>query len=351
VKLSSLFPTYRLLRFAQVLLTLLIALVMGGIAIELSGKSSLEAYGVLFSSALSDWNAVANSLLAATPLILSGLGAAIAFRTGVFNIGVEGSIYLGAFASAWVGFTFAGLPALIVIPLGFLVGGLVGGVWCYVPGMLRARAGVDEIVTTIMLNYVAILLTTWLVNYPFRVPGLANAMSAKVSEAAQLPRIAPPSQLNIAFFVAVAAALVFAFLIRRTGFGYEVRNTGDNPMFARWSGIRVPAVIEKAMFLSGVMGGLAGTGQALGVNYRFVAGFSNGLGFTGIAIALLARHNPLAVLVAGLLFGMLRSGSSTMELFVDVPYDIVRILEAVIIVFASIDLLARFTKRRAHGAA
>jgi simple sugar transport system permease protein len=341
----------QLIQIGQVIITLIIALLMGGIAIELSGKDALNAYGVLFTSALSDWNAVANTLLSATPLIFSGLGAAIAFRAGVFNIGVEGSIYVGAFASAWVGFTFVGLPALIIIPLAFIVGAGVGGAWCYVPGALRARLGVDEIVTTIMLNYVAILLTGWLVNYPFRVPGLANAMSAKVAPAAQLPRIAPPSQLNVSFFIAVACALILAFVFRRMRLGYELRNTGDNPVFARWSGVPVPKVIEKVMFISGMMGGLAGAGQALGVNYRFIAGFSSGLGFTGIAIALLARNNPFGVLIAGLLFGVLRNGSSTMELFTDVPYDIVRILEAVIILFASVDLIKKLIRRKRYGIA
>ena len=338
-----------LLRLAQVMATLLIALIMGAVAMELSGKDALQAYRVLFGSALSGPTAIANSLLAATPLILSGLGAAIAFRAGIFNIGVEGSLYVGAFTAAWVGFTFVGLPSLLLIPAAFILSGAVGGLWCYIPGALRARLKVDEIVSTIMLNYVAILLTEWLVNYPFRVPGLANAMSEAVVPAARLTRLMPPSQLNAGIFIAIAATILLSVMFRRTTLGYELRNTGDNPVFSRWSGMPVPGIIERVMFISGLLGGIAGAGQVLGVTYRFIAGFSNGIGFTGIALALLAHNSPVGVLFAGLLFGVLRSGSSTMDLFTDVPYDLVRVLEAIIILFASVHLIARLVKKKSRG--
>ncbi len=327
-------------------LTLLIALLMGALVMQLSGRDAGEAYRTLFSSALGSRTAVANTLLAATPLVFTGLGAAVAFRAGVFNVGVEGALYLGAFAAAWVGFTFVTLPSPILITLCFLLAALVGGIWCYVPGVLRARLRVDEIVTTIMLNYVAILFTSYLVNYPFRVPGLANAMSEKVAAGAQLPRLAPPSQLNLSFLIALAITLAMIFLVRRMTLGYELRSVGDNPLFARWAGMPVAGVIEKVMFISGALGGLAGAGQALGVHYRFVANFSPGFGFDGIAVALLGRNTPLGTFLAALLFGALRSGGSTMEMFTDVPRDLIRVLEATIIFFVATEFSLAWLRSR-----
>lgn len=335
----------------QVCLTLLVALIMGALVMELSGKDSLAAYQVLLESALGSKNAIANTLLAATPLIFSGLGAAIAFRAGVFNVGVEGAIYVGAFGAAWVGFTFLGLPGAALISLCFLMAAVVGGIWCYFPGVLKARLNVDEIVTTIMLNYVAILLTSYLVNYPFRLPGLANAMSAEVAPQALLARLAPPSQLSTGFILAVVAAIVIAFLFKRLRLGFELRTVGDNPMFARWSGMPAAGVIEKVMFISGLLGGLAGAVQVLGVNYRFVANFSPGYGFTGIAIALLARNSPLGTLLAALLFGILRSGSSTMEIFTDVPRDLITVLEATVILFVALEFSLSWLRRKRNGSA
>jgi len=334
--------------FVKVLITLLVALLMGALVMELSGKDSVAAYRALFQSSLGSRTAIANTLLASTPLIFTSLAAAIGFRAGVFNVGAEGSLYLGGFAAAWVGFTFTELPALLIIPLAFLAAGLVGGFWCYVPGVLRARLAVDELVTTILLNYVAILFTEYLVNGPFLVPGVANAMSEEISLAARLPRLAPPSQLNASFIIAVLTGLVMVFVMTRTRLGYELRATGDNPIFTRWAGISVPAVIEKVMFIGGLLGGLAGAGQVLGVHYRFVAGFSSGLAFSGMTIALLVRNSPFGAILASLLFGLLRSGSATMEIFSDVPRDLITVLEATIIFFAAMEISMQFFRRRRH---
>lgn len=335
--------------FLKIVITLLIALLMGALVMQLSGKDSIQAYSALFSSALGDPAAIANSLLAATPLIFTGLGSAIAFRAGVFNVGVEGSLYLGAFAAAWVGFTFTSLPGWLLIPLCILVAAAVGGVWSYIPGVMKARLIVDEIVTTILLNYVAILFTSYLVTYPFKVPGIANAMSAEIAPAAHLARFMSSSQFNSGFLIALAAVVVIAFLMRRMNLGFELRSVGDNLVFSRWMGMPTANIIEKVMFISGLLGGLAGAVQVLGVHYRFTANFSPGFGFTGITIALLARNNPIGVLLAGLLFGVLRSGSATMELFTDVPRDLIRVLEATVIFFAAMEISWTWLRRKRHG--
>jgi simple sugar transport system permease protein len=291
---------------------------------------------------------VANTLLAATPLIFTSLAAAIGFRAGIFNIGAEGSLYLGGFAAAWVGFTFTNLPAALVIPIAFFAAGLVGGLWLYFPAVLRSRLDVDELVTTILLNYVAILITDYLVNGPFLVPGVANAMTEEVSLAARLVRLAPPSQFNLSFIVAILAGIVMVLTVNKTKLGYELKAIGDNKIFSRWAGINVPWVIEEVMVIGGILGGLAGAGQVLGVHYRFVAGFSSGLAFTGMTIALLVHNSPVGAIVASILFGILRNGSSTMEIFTDVPRDLIRVLEATIIFFAAMEFRFSWLRRRRH---
>lgn len=327
-----------LLNVLRVIITLVLALIVGALIMEISGKDSRNAYDVLWDSAVGTERARANSLLAATPIIFTGLATAVAFRAGVFNVGVEGSLYMGAFAAAWAGFTFTGVPGVLLIGLALLMAALAGGLWGLIPGYLKARLRVDEVVTTIMLNYVAILFTAYLVRGPFFVPGMANAMSEPIAEQAKLPLLVERTQLNASLILALICVVLVLFLMRQTTLGYQVRMVGDNPLFARWSGMPVAGTILKVMFISGILGGLAGAGQVLGVHHKFVANFSRGFGFDGIVIALLGRNHPIGVLAAALLFGALRSGGATMELFTDVPRDLVDIIQAVIIFFVAVDL-------------
>lgn len=334
---------------ARTLITLALALIAGALIMALSGKDPINAYSVMLNSAFGSERAIANTFLAATPLIFTGLATLIAFRAGIFNVGVEGSLYLGAFAAAWAGFTFTDLPAIIIVPLAFILAGVIGGVWGMIPGYLKARYKVDEVVTTIMLNYVAILFTDYLVNGPFLVPGMSNAMSAEVSPQAQLPRIIERAQWNISFFIALGVFLFVLFLLKRTTLGYEIRVLGSNPLFARWSGMPARRIIVTVMFISGFIGGLGGAGQALGVHYRFISGFSQGLGFDGIVVALLGRNNPIGALIAALFFGALRNGGSTMELFTRIPRDLIDILIALIIFFIAIDISFDWLRRRVRA--
>ena len=330
----------------RVLFTLALALLIGGIIIQLSGKDAINAYETLFQSAVGNERAIADTLLKATPLIFTGLATVVAFKAGIFNVGVEGSLYMGAFAAAWVGFTFTDLPALLIIPLAFLMAGLMGGLWGAIPGYLKARLQVDEVVSTIMLNYVAILFTEYLVLGPFFVPGMSNAMSAEVAPQAQLPRIYSRSQFNPSFFLAIATFFIVWFMMRRMNLGYEIRVLGTNMNFARWAGMPIRRIIVLVMFISGFIGGLAGAGQALGVHYRFVAGFSRGLGFDGIVIALLGRNTAVGALLAALFFGALRSGSATMEMFTRIPRDLIDIVQALIIFFIAVDVGFGWLKSR-----
>jgi simple sugar transport system permease protein len=330
----------------RVILTLALALIIGGVIVQLSGKDALNAYQVLFNSGFGSRVAIAKTLLAATPLIFTGLATVVAFRAGIFNVGVEGSLYIGAFAAAWAGFTFTGLPGILLIPLLFIAGGVAGGLWGVIPGYLKARLRVDEVVTTIMFNYIAILLTDYLVNGPFLLEGMSNAMSEQIAPQAQLTRIIPKSQWNASFFVALAVYVLVLLMLRRTTLGFEINALGTNPIFTRWSGMHVGRIIIVVMFISGFIGGLAGSGQVGGVHYRYISGFSPGLGFTGIVVALLGRNTPTGALLAALFFGALRSGGSTMELFTRIPRDLIDILQALIIFFVAIELSLTFLRHR-----
>jgi simple sugar transport system permease protein len=332
---------------SRVVITIVLALIVAALILELSGKDALDTYRVLAEWGLGTDRARANSLLAATPLIFTGVATALAFRAGVFNVGVEGSLYMGALSAAWVGFTFTSWNRYPLIAAAFAVAAMAGGLWGLVPGYLKARLRVDEVVTTIMLNYIAIGFTSYMVqNGPFFVPGLANAMSETVAPQAQLPRLVENSQFNATFFIALGVVALVILLMQRSTLGYEVRVVGDNPIFARWSGIPTARTILSVMFLSGLIGGLAGAGQVLGVHYNFTARFSRGFGFDGITVALLGRNSPTGVLIGALLFGVLRSGGTTIEVFTDVPIDLVDIVQALIIFFVAIDLSSGWLGRR-----
>lgn len=318
---------------------LVISLLITGLIISFTGENPLEVFRTLVQAAMGSCLGLAETLSAATPLIFTGLAIAVSFKAGLFNVGVEGSLYLGAFVAAWAGFTLTRLPGWVLVPLTLLIAGSVGGAWALGPAIVKVRYNVDEIVTTLMLNYVAIFFTTYLVTYIYGVPGLANAMSFPITAAARLPRLFPPSQLNFGFVIALFVALVLWLLLRYTVFGYEIRMLGKNPLFVKWCGMLDKKIAIKAMFLSGFLGGLAGAVQILGVHYRFIANFSPGYGYTGIAVALLARNNPLGILFSSFLLGAIYNGESVVELMTDIPMEIPRIFEGIIIALTSAELV------------
>src|SRR5690606_18064357 len=239
-----------------------------------------------------------------------------------------------------------GLPSAILIPLAILASVIVGTLWMLVPGVLKARLNVDEVVTTLMLNFIAISLTAYLVNGPLLAPGSANSATPMVTDAARLPRLMPPSTLNAGFIIAVVLLVLYWLWGNRTALGFETRIAGLNPRFATSSGIDVPMLIIKMMLLSGAIGGLAGGIHALGTVGRFVSGFSPGYGFTGIAVALLGRGSAIGIFLAAVLFGALATSGATIQLFSDVPIEIVSILQGMVMIFAVARFGWIFTRRR-----
>jgi ABC-type uncharacterized transport system permease subunit len=334
-----------------------------GTALSAGWNAILTAYGSLFEGSLGspaemgaalrsgDQKAIiqafypfSDSLVATTPYIFAGLAVAVGFRCGLFNIGVEGQLYIGAICSVWVGFAIKGLPAIIHVPLALLAGAAGGAAWAFVPAILKAKAGAHEVINTIMMNYVAFRLSDWLLGDkgPLKRPDSANPISPFIEKSAELPRFFPdPIRFHLGFFIALGvAAFVYWFLFKTT-LGFELRTVGANPNAARYAGMNITRNLIIAMCLSGALGGLAGANEVLGVNHNLAFAFSSGYGFDSIALALLGKSHPLGVVLAALLFGTLRSGATRMQNIAKIPIDIISIIQALIIAFIAAPAIIR----------
>ncbi|MCC7357859.1 MAG: ABC transporter permease [Anaerolineales bacterium] len=282
------------------------------------------------------------SLVAATPYIFAGLAVAVGFRCGLFNIGVEGQLFVGAIFSVWVGYTFKGLPLIIHLPLALLAGALGGALWALPAAILKAKVGAHEVINTIMLNYIAFRLSDWLLNGPMMRPGNANPISPSIEPSAELPRFfADPIRLHLGFFIALGMAVFVWWFLFRTTLGFELRTVGANPNAARYSGMSITRNYLVAFALSGALAGLAGANEVLGVNHNLAMAFSAGYGFDSIALALLGKSHPFGVVLAALLFGTLRSGGTRMQNIAKIPVDIIGVIQALVIAFIAAPAIIR----------
>src|SRR5882672_5946436 len=331
------------------LIAVVAAFIVGGILILIIGDNPLEAYRLLFGSALSWPVGIGYTLFYATPLIFTGLAVLVAFRCGLLNIGAEGQLYIAAFATAWVGITFANLSPWVLIPLCFVGAVVGGGVWGAIPGILKARFGSHEVINTIMLNFLAVALLSYFTQYHYKSPGDPIMQSIPIGQRAHIARLGKfiPGMpqfipLNLSFVLAlICCGLVYLFLWR-TKWGYELRSTGTNPSAAEYGGISVPRQIVIAMTISGSLAGMVGINEVLGYRYRYYDGFSDNYGFTGIAVALLGRNHPAGVLVAAMLFAVLQRGGVPVDAFTPhVSKDIVQILQALVILFIAAEAMFR----------
>ncbi|WP_125152002.1 ABC transporter permease [Clostridium rectalis] len=320
------------------IITVLIAFIIGGIIIAISGKNPFYAYAALFKGAFAGNGGFYNTLFSATPLIYTGIATAIAFRANIFNMGVEGQLYLGAFTAAYIGFFVTGLPPILHVTLCIVAAAVVAGIFAAIPGLLKGYLNVDEMVVTIMLNYVATLFTGYLASYPFKAKGIGFSATEIIQKSAEIPRFSKLSQLNVSFIIALLVVAFAYVLFKRTTLGLEIKSIGENRNFAEANGMNTSFKILIITIISGMIGGMAGAGEVLGVHHRFIANFSPGYGWDGMTIALLGKNNPVGVLIAALFFGVLKSGGSTMELVAGVPRSLISILQGLIIFFLAIDL-------------
>lgn len=307
------------------------ALMIGALILIPAGYNPQVAYRVMWQGAFSDLRAFSEVLLKATPLIFIGSGLAVAFRCGIWNIGAEGQFYAGAVASTVVGIYLGSLPGFILMPLVIICGFIGGALWGMLAGFLKNRFGANEVVTTIMLNYLAIIGTSYLVTGPMIEEVGKFPQTARISEAAWLPRFLPPTRLHIGFILALITAFVLYLFIFKTSAGYAIRAVGTNPEAARYAGISVQKNILLAMAISGGAAGLGGAVEVAGITYRLYQLISPGYGFDGIAVSLLVNNNPLGVILSGILFGALRSGSEVMQLSAKVPSVLVFVIQGLVI--------------------
>jgi len=349
------------------LLSIIVALIVGTLFIFLTDKSPMTAYSALYIGAFGSFRAVLNTLWRSTPLILTGLAVALPFRAGLFNIGAEGQLLMGGFTAAIVGFYFTSLPMIIHLPFAVIAGMLAGGLWGGLPGFLKAKLDVHEVIATIMLNNIAIALT---INYGiniFRDTGrpatpkiMESAMLMRFNNMAENPLLSnlpfveffnqPGIRLHINFLLAVITAVILWYLLFKTTLGYEMRAVGYNPDGAEYGGINSTKGIITAMFISGAVAGLAGVGEVLGTHLSFMSGMDAGYGFTGIAVALIGQTHPIGVILGGLLFGALAQGGLEMQ-FSGIPSEIVMLIQALVIFFvASLQVFKIYlAKRKAKG--
>lgn len=325
------------------------AFLVGGVLVLAVGDHPLLTYELLIGSALTWPDGIGYTLFYATPLIFTGLAVAVAFRCGLLNIGAEGQLTIAAFATAWVGIELAQLPAFALLPLCFLAAILAGGVWGAVPGVLKARFGAHEVITTIMLNFVAVALASYFTQYHYKPVGDPILETVPIGEGAHIARLGRflpgfPERIpaNLAFPIALLVCVLVYLFLWRTRWGYEIRATGASPQAAQYGGIATGRQVVLAMALSGALAGLVAINEVLGYRYRYYDSFSAGYGFTGIAVALLGRNHPVGVVVASLLFGALLRGGLFVDIFTEhVSKDLVMVLQGLIILFVAAEALFR----------
>ncbi|WP_299027372.1 ABC transporter permease [uncultured Thermanaerothrix sp.] len=288
------------------------------------------------------FNPFLESLVTSTPYIFAGLAVALGFRAGVFNIGAEGQLFMGAITATYVGYKLVGLPMIVHLPLALLAGALGGAIWGFIPGWLKAKTGGHEVINTIMMNYIAFRLSEWLLTGPMKRPGSFNPVSPEIQPSAWLPRFfEDPIRFHLGFFLALGMAYVVYWFLFKTTWGFELRTVGSNPYGAKYAGMNVTRNTILAMTLSGALAGLAGANEVLGVNHFLAMAFSSGYGFDSIALALLGNNHPVGVVLASLLFGTLRNGATRMQLSADIPIDIISVLQAVILAFIAAPAIIR----------
>jgi ABC-type uncharacterized transport system permease subunit len=320
--------------------------VVAGLAVALSGADPIQSFYALLQGAFINPRALPETLVATTPYIFLGLGVALGFRAGLFNIGAEGQFYIGALFGVFVGYSLHGLPSVLHIPLALAAGILGGFLWAAVPGILKARFGAHEVITTIMLNYVAFGLVNFLINNGPMVDKASSApRTPYIDPAAQLPILATGTRLHAGLLLALLSIPVVWFLLARTTIGFRIRSVGFSPTASRAAGISVAWTLLATMGISGGLAGLAGADEVLGVSHYMPPSFSVGYGFDAIAVALLARSNPWAILPAAFLFGALSSGSRFMQFQTQVSADVISIVEATVIMFVAAPVLFQWIFR------
>ncbi|MHB1392909.1 MAG: ABC transporter permease [Clostridia bacterium] len=326
--------------FLLAIVSLFIAILVSGIIMAAYGYNPFAAFAAIFAGAFGSQRATAQTFTQATPLIFTGLAYIFAKKATLINLGIEGQLYLGAMTAAIVGAIDMGLTMPVHLSLSLIAGIIAGGLYAGFVGLLKVKFGSNEVIATIMLNTIAINFTSYLANYPFKEEGPV-AQTTKILETAMLPRIFSKYQLTIAIFIAIAACILVKYYLDKTTTGYEIKCVGLNPVAAQTAGINIGRIMVVSMLVSGAIAGLAGASNTLGVDRRFIDGFSPGYGFDGIAVAALAADSPIGAIFSGIIFGALRAGSMVLNRTTKIPTDFINVIQALVVIFVAAPLLVK----------
>ncbi len=340
------------------LLSILLALIVGALVMILSAPIAgkpvdlglpLTAYGALFQGSVGNFDAIIGTLRTTAPLLLAGLGIGLGFKAGLFNIGAQGQFLIGGIASIAFAQLVHDMDPLIAIPFALLGGILGGALWAFIPGVLKATRGAHEVVTTIMMNYIALSTLSYLASGPLKLPLSPQPVTAGVGNAALPILLGRDGHLGI--LIAFLVVPLVWFLLYRTTRGFEIRAVGANPDAARYAGMKPRRLIILTMSIAGGLAGLAGAGNILGVNHQMSASFSTTVGFDAITVALLGRSNPVGIVFASLLLGAMRAGAPLMQIEAGVPVELVDVVQAIILLFLVANaVLRRFFRLRGVSA-
>jgi general nucleoside transport system permease protein len=298
-----------------------------------------QAYANLGEGAFGSVRGIVFTLVSATPLILGGMAVGLGFKAGLFNIGAYGQFLMGGVGSAAIGAYVAGAPPIIAIPAAIGAGALLGAAWGFIPGALKAWTGAHEVVTTIMLNFIAGALIGYLITGPLEAAGFSFSRTAPLGNA-ELPTFFGTS-LHLGTLIAFGLVPVVWWLLWRSTLGFEIRTVGANPDAARYAGMRPAFLTILTMSLCGLLAGLAGTGQILGISHFMTASYGSSIGFDSISVALLGRAHPVGIMLAALLFGAMRAGSGLMQIEAGIPVEIIDVIQAAILLFLAADIAIR----------
>ena len=333
-----------------------LAVLAGSVIMLVSGFDPIAAFAAMLEGAFGGGRQIGETMLRATPLMFTGLAVAYGFRAGLFNIGAEGQLFMGGLAAAFLGIALAGLPRPLNIILMLVAGAAIGAAWAFIPALLKANIGAHEVITTMMFTFIGRYIVSWLVTGPLQAEGQIPQTEALPTESTlpKLHEVLPflaDSRAHLGFVIAVVLAMFVWWVLKYTSLGFESRAVGFNPWAAETGGISVSATTVKALCISGALAGLAGVTEVMGVHLRLFDQFSPGFGFTGIAVALLAKNNPIGVIAAAILFGALSAGAGTMQMEAEVPTKVIFIIQALIIFLVAAEQVARWVIGRGRRGA
>jgi len=319
-----------LIKILVPIISIVCSFIVGAILIASIGGDPVEAFSYLLKGAFGTTSNIGETFVKATPLIFTGLAATFAYKCGVFNLGAEGQFVMGAVASVWISTTFLSVPAPLLLVLSLTSGVIAGGLWGLIPGILKIKRGLNEMIVSIMLNYIAVLFMGYLYSGPLRDGNLPQTAEVAV----KLGRIFSGTRVHAGILIALVLTFVLYYFLFHTSFGFKLRAVGLNPTAAEYNGFPLKKLMLASFVISGAIAGLGGSVELHGTQFRLMSGFGVGYGFDGVAIALIGQLNPIGTVLVAYLFAVLRKGAITMQVGTGMPTSVIDIIQALVIVFA-----------------